>query len=234
MAEANAAFAAEPGNLPEFHSSENDPSYIEGDIHIPGASDEEDELNTLDEPVSQTLKRDLKAVGRKFFHVLIPKQSKTLLQDWDLWGPLLLCILLAVLLQGSHIAEGDGGPEFAEVFVIIWIGASVVTLNSKLLGGTISFFQSVCVLGYCILPLTLALVICKIILLSHQTTVLFAIRCLIVLVMFGWSTFASVAFLGESQPHNRKALAVYPIGLFYFAGTIQKTVKCDADGRSNS
>ena len=27
---------------------------------------------------------------------------------------------------------------------------------------------------------------------------------------------ASVKFLGDSQPTNRKALAVYPIGLFYF------------------
>ncbi|KAK2563273.1 Protein YIPF6 [Acropora cervicornis] len=27
---------------------------------------------------------------------------------------------------------------------------------------------------------------------------------------------ASVKFLGDSQPNNRKALAVYPIGLFYF------------------
>lgn len=31
---------------------------------------------------------------------------------------------------------GDGGPEFAEVFVIIWIGSIIITLNSKLLGGT--------------------------------------------------------------------------------------------------
>ena len=27
---------------------------------------------------------------------------------------------------------------------------------------------------------------------------------------------ASVKFLGDSQPTNRKALAVYPVGLFYF------------------
>ena len=43
------------------------------------------------------------------------------------------------MLQGAHSFtpnEADGGPEFAEVFVIIWLGASVVTLNSKLLGGT--------------------------------------------------------------------------------------------------
>jgi hypothetical protein len=27
------------------------------------------------------------------------------------------------------------GPQFAEVFVIYWVGAMVVTLNIKLLGG---------------------------------------------------------------------------------------------------
>ena len=42
------------------------------------------------------------------------------------------------MLQGSHSSSdktSDGGPEFAEVFVIVWIGATVITLNSKLLGG---------------------------------------------------------------------------------------------------
>ena len=52
---------------------------------------------------------------------------------------------MATLLQGhdtnvDHL-NGDGGPEFAEVFVIVWLGALVVTLNTKLLGGNISFFQ---------------------------------------------------------------------------------------------
>ena len=32
-------------------------------------------------------------------------------------------------------SSNDGGPEFAEVFVIVWIGSMIVTLNSKLLGG---------------------------------------------------------------------------------------------------
>lgn len=42
------------------------------------------------------------------------------------------------ILQGSSDTANnfnDGGPEFAEVFVIVWIGSMVVTLNSKLLGG---------------------------------------------------------------------------------------------------
>jgi len=43
------------------------------------------------------------------------------------------------MLQGSSDATGnvnDGGPQFAEVFVVYWLGASVVTLNIKLLGGS--------------------------------------------------------------------------------------------------
>ncbi|XP_070553140.1 protein YIPF6-like [Ptychodera flava] len=191
---------------------------IEGDITVPGAPDEEgDELSTLDEPVTVTIKRDLKAVGIKFFHVLWPRQSKTLLREWDLWGPLVLCILLGMMLQGSSANDtDDGGPQFAEVFVIVTGGAVIVTLNSQLLGGTISFFQSVCVLGYCILPLNLASIICRVVLLAHQTTALFVIRFILVFAAFVWSTLASMAFLGDSQPVNRKSLAVYPMCLFYF------------------
>lgn len=40
-------------------------------------------------------------------------------------------------LQGHKVdSNNDGGPQFAEVFVVVWVGSFVVTLNSKLLGGT--------------------------------------------------------------------------------------------------
>ncbi|KAG8230403.1 hypothetical protein J437_LFUL010204 [Ladona fulva] len=177
------------------------------------------EFNTLDEPIRDTVLRDLKAVGLKFYHVLYPKEKQSLLKEWDLWGPLILCTFMAMILQGSTAkaeSSNDGGPEFAEVFVIVWVGSVIVTVNSKLLGGNISFFQSVCVLGYCLLPTAIALVICKILLLAKQTAILFAIRLLMTVIGFGWATFASVKFLGDSQPPSRKALAVYPIFLFYF------------------
>lgn len=58
----------------------------------------------------------------------------------DLWGPLVLCTFMATVLQGEGSHNVDGGPEFAEVFVIVWIGAMVVTLNSKLLGGHMLVF----------------------------------------------------------------------------------------------
>lgn len=53
----------------------------------------------------------------------------------DLWGPLILCTFMATILQGSADSKYNGGPEFAQVFVIVWIGAMIVTVNSKLLGG---------------------------------------------------------------------------------------------------
>ncbi|VEN59180.1 unnamed protein product, partial [Callosobruchus maculatus] len=122
------------------------------------------------------------------------------------------------ILQGSDTADNtnDGGPEFAEVFVIVWVGSMVVTLNSKLLGGNISFFQSVCVLGYCLLPTTISLVVCRILLLLNQTNLLFFMRFAVSMIGFIWATYASMIFLGDSQKPNRKMLALYPIGLFYF------------------
>jgi len=40
------------------------------------------------------------------------------------------------MLQGWSDAGSDGGPQFAEVFIVYWLGATVVTLNIKLLGGS--------------------------------------------------------------------------------------------------
>ncbi|OWJ99190.1 YIPF6 [Cervus elaphus hippelaphus] len=148
--------------------------------------------------------RDLKAVGKKFMHVLYPRKSNTLLRDCKM------------LQRGSVDSEKDGGPQFAEVFVIVWFGAVTITLNSKLLGGNISFFQSLCVLGYCILPLTMAMLVCRLVLLAEPGPINFMVRLFVVIIMFAWSIVASTAFLADSQPPNRKALAVYPVFLFYF------------------
>ena len=109
-------------------------------------------------------------------------------------------------------------------------------IQSKLYfpGGSISFFQSVCVLGYCLLPLVLSLILCMVVLLAEQNLALVIVRyssklssiltnmlqfvycrCIIVLAGFVWSTFASMQFLGDCNPAPRRALAVYPMFLFY-------------------
>mmetsp|Transcript_9374 Transcript_9374/g.10108 ORF Transcript_9374/g.10108 Transcript_9374/m.10108 type:complete len:196 (+) Transcript_9374:45-632(+) len=174
-------------------------------------------ITTLDEPVWETIMRDLNQVRDKLKVVLLPlgqeSQNSVLqkLRDWDLWGPLLVCLLLSIIL--SITAPGDSASlVFAAVFVIVWFGAAAVTLNAQLLGGTISFFQSVCILGYCIFPLTLAAIACLIMSFIYKNII---IKLLFVSIGFIWSTRASVVFMVQVIKEERRSLAVYPVFFFY-------------------
>ncbi|KAL8775357.1 MAG: hypothetical protein Q9209_000365 [Squamulea sp. 1 TL-2023] len=56
------------------------------------------------------------------------------LRDWDLWGPLIFCLLLSLLL--SMTASGEQKTVvFSGVFALVWVGEAVVTAQIKLLGG---------------------------------------------------------------------------------------------------
>jgi len=97
---------------------------------------------------------------------------------------------------------------FASSFVLVWIGAAVITLNAFLLGGTLGFFQSVCIIGYCVFPLMLSAFLCYL-----WANMLF--RIVVVLLAFAWAVVASVGFFAGVVPEGRKVLAMYPVILFY-------------------
>lgn len=172
---------------------------------------------TLDEPVLDTILREVKQVTAKIAHVMMPYESQahTLdhLRDWDLWGPLIIGLLLALLLSVKAKSSKRAETIFALVFVVIWCGAAVVTLNAALLGGSIMFWQSVCVLGYSVFPLCVA---CALSILGES---LFdmpkGFRVAIVIPALIWCTKVSVVFIGEVIVPERRALAVYPVLGFY-------------------
>ncbi|SCZ98023.1 BZ3500_MvSof-1268-A1-R1_Chr3-3g06525 [Microbotryum saponariae] len=176
--------------------------------------------DTLDEPVSETIMRDLRAIGTKIVQVLHPTSENAVLKDWDLWGPLMatefddmlpsqFCLSLAILLSTNAPSE-QSLAIFTGVFVIVWLGSVVVTLNAKLLGGKVSFFQSLCVLGYCVFPIDIAAIV------SVFIKVLW-IRLPICLAAFGWSIWAAVNFLGGTRlEKDRAVLAIYPLVLLFF------------------
>mmetsp|Transcript_27824 Transcript_27824/g.46752 ORF Transcript_27824/g.46752 Transcript_27824/m.46752 type:complete len:198 (+) Transcript_27824:115-708(+) len=171
---------------------------------------------TLDEPVMDTIMRDLNQVGSKLKVVLFQSNNSRdtvvdRLRDWDLWGPLLVCLLLSVIL--SVTAPGDTASlVFAAVFVIVWFGAAAVTINAQLLGGTISFFQSVCILGYCIFPLVISAFCCLLMSFIYKSII---IKLAFVIVGFIWSTRASVVFMEQVIKEERRILAVFPVFFFY-------------------
>jgi hypothetical protein len=76
------------------------------------------------------------------------------------------------------------GLIFAASFIIPWLGAGVVTANSVLLGGKISFFQAICLLGYCVFPLAVAALLVRL----WDNWVY---KGVLVGVTFAWSTFCT-------------------------------------------
>lgn len=168
---------------------------IAGNISVP---QDEDALGTLDEPVSVTLKRDVKAILHKCKHVIIPGKSKALLHDWDLWGPLLLCIILGMLLPGGSNDDHNNtsGVHFIQVFVIVWGGSCLVTVNAQLLRAKLSFFQSVCTLGYCLLPLVCSLIVSRILLsLSAVHVTIFFCRLAVIMFALVWSLWGEFVMM---------------------------------------
>lgn len=247
-----------------------------------------EDYNQLDEPILDTLKRDFYGIYNKMKIIALPLSSyeiyKVVLRGWDLWGPLLLCTFLAFNLHHSEYKDNHTGPHFADVFVLVWFGSCIVSLNYRLLsissvnnqvtspqqigrqqfsvevtkstlkqpmnnleessmaGGdnktltkeksidssqmvthneatfqTLmsppSIFQLMCVFGYCLVAPCLGLVVLKIFSFSS----LFFERIIIGLLFgFAWPTFCSVRILIRYQHPEKRALAIYPIGLFYF------------------
>lgn len=130
------------------------------------------------------------------------------LRDWDLWGPLVFCLLLSMLLSFNARAD-QRDLVFSGVFAMVWIGEAVVTLQIKLLGGNISFSQSVCIIGYTLFPLVLAAMLSAL----HIPTV---VRVPVYLVLIAWAMAAGVSILGGSGVvKNRVGIAVYPLFVFY-------------------
>lgn len=208
--------------------------------------------STLDEPVSETILRDVRAVADKLKVVMMPldrsgaslvryavvptrdagasappdqpletepelsdndKMVLRQLKDWDLWGPLVLCLALAVLLSFKAPTD-QASLVFAAVFCAVWVGGTVVTVNAQLLGGTISFFQSLCVLGYSVFPLVLSASVIAVLRIFVRRTWLW-LDVLICGVGGVWALRVSSVFVSLYIKPERRVLALYPVVFFY-------------------
>eukprot|EP01026_Neomeris_dumetosa_P034175 TRINITY_DN2748_c0_g1_i1.p2 TRINITY_DN2748_c0_g1~~TRINITY_DN2748_c0_g1_i1.p2 ORF type:complete len:249 (+),score=29.06 TRINITY_DN2748_c0_g1_i1:209-955(+) len=179
--------------------------------------EQEDQLNTLDESVWETLGRDAKRIMHNLLMVVFPfrhgfrsekgrEDQQTALRNWDLWGPLIFTLVLAITLSSE---EGKNRElRFSLVFVTVALGAVILTINISLIGGQIVFFQALCLLGYCLFPLNVVAIL--VVFASNNV-----ITVLAPIIGFAWSSWASIPFISETAPARRKVLAVYPLVMFY-------------------
>ena len=125
---------------------------------------------------------------------------------------MIVCLTLSVILS-FKAPTNQAALVFASVFCLVSIGSAIVTVNAQLLGGTISFFQSVCVLGYCVFPMTCSSIIIG---LLRLTPVSFIWLDIIFLALgFLWATRASSVFIASYIQTERRLLAVFPVFFFY-------------------
>jgi len=172
-------------------------------------------VETLDEPIMDTFKRDLYRIGFKLKNVVIPTlnaKKKEELQNWDLWGPLLFCLLLATAITTS---KSDTGKGFLYIFIIVWVGSIILTFNCQFLGAKIGICQMSCLLGYCLFPITFASLIIAVFNVKKAS-----IKVIISSIACVWSCFSSIGFVSSLIEPKRKMIAVFPVFLFYLCLTL--------------
>lgn len=167
-------------------------------------------VNTLTEPVWDTVKRDLSRIVSNLKLVVFPNPYREdpgkALRDWDLWGPFFFIVFLGLTLSWS--ASVKKSEVFAVAFALLAAGAIILTLNVLLLGGHIIFFQSLSLLGYCLFPLDVGALICML-----KDNVI--VKVVVVCVTLAWSSWAAYPFMSSAVNPRRKALALYPVLLMY-------------------
>ncbi|KAF8531100.1 hypothetical protein JB92DRAFT_3105497 [Gautieria morchelliformis] len=83
--------------------------------------------------------RDLLYVYSKLMQVLYPCRAgsaREALRDWDLWGPLILYLLLGVMLS-VNAPQAQSLGVFTGVIIIVSVCSLVVTIQAKLLSGCV-------------------------------------------------------------------------------------------------
>ena len=141
--------------------------------------------NSLNEPILTSLMRDLNRVYAKLKIVALPVSSEAKhkeLKQWDLWGPFIICLLLGTIL--CFTTKKNSGLVFSMIFIIMWVGAIIITMNSSLLGGKLTLMQCICLLGYCTFPSVVASFLNRVAFKSIPSL----IKLIIVFISFVWST----------------------------------------------
>ena len=178
-------------------------------IQIPQSIKSTD-ISTLDESVSITVKRDLDLIYTKLKLVMNPfisKEKKYIqIRQWDLWGPLLLNIILALTLTFN---TKEKGQITSLIFIIFWLGGSIIYLNNYFLEVKTSIFQIYCLLGYCLFPLNISAIIVTIIN-SYDF-----FRLIVVGISCFLSIKASSDYLKVITNNEQRYLVLYPCILFY-------------------
>jgi hypothetical protein len=75
------------------------------------------------------------------------------------------------------------------IFGAVFVGATIVTFNTRILGGKITYFQSVSILGYCIFPLFIILMLFKVFVVFNFNN--FTVRVIGIIIASIWCVYCN-------------------------------------------
>lgn len=91
-------------------------------------------------------------------HMMVPINLEI-----GIYGDLFSCVLfLRFSSTVISLHNNLDATQFVLLFFSVFIGGMVVTFNTRVLGGQISYLQSVAILGYCLFPLFAAALVIQV------------------------------------------------------------------------
>lgn len=158
-------------------------------------------------PLLEELGINIPLIKRKTFTVLNPMQTvdSRIMDDADLWGPILFFIAFGAFLLLS------GKAHFSYIYGLAMLGwLSIYCLLNMMSESGLDLYRTASVLGYCLLPMVLL----------SSLSILLRLK-----GVFGyglgiasvfWCTFASSGiFVSVLGMKNQRFLIAYPVALFY-------------------
>lgn len=134
--------------------------------------------------------------------------KEDVIQDSDMAGPILFCLLFGTLLLLS------GKTHFGYIYGVALFGTIslhwLFKLMSAAVDGGLSFLRTASVMGYCLLPLVLLSAIAVILQLDNILGYILSFICV------SWCTWAASGFfIRVLNLSNARPLVAYPLGMFY-------------------
>ena len=199
--------------------------------------------DTLDEPIWDTVSRDITSMGLKLRHILMPLSDKdtyiNVCKNWDLWGPFIFCTYIAFSLNNcGEDCSGYYQSNFSSIFILLWLGNIAVCLNYKLLLSNevnklsnittnmndavqsfhlypMSIYQLLCLIGYTLAIPSIGILLLQLLNLFASTEHFYQ-RLMITFVFgFFYPVASALKMLSNYIYNGKHFLVIYPILMFF-------------------
>lgn len=166
---------------------------------------EDDEEN---KPLLEELDIDPRDIYYKIRCVLLPLPSlglnRNVIRDSpDFWGPLFVVLTFALVsIYGQF--------KVVSWVITIWIfGSGLTFMLARVLGGEVTYSQTLGVVGYSLLPLVVVAPFVS--LFQSMVWIGFLIKCAGVV----WAAYSAGSLLAQEELRHKKPLLLYPVFLLY-------------------